>query len=122
MEYLLSGHSLVLDQALCNGCGRCEEVCPHAVFSINPGTDGTVPRGTVSVNKGTDGTVHRRTVSSVPGKAVIANRGNCMECGACRMNCPLGAIKVSSGVGCAAAIISAMRQKRGGSAEACSCG
>jgi NAD-dependent dihydropyrimidine dehydrogenase PreA subunit len=91
MQYLLSGDSLVLDQALCNGCGRCEEVCPHAVFSV--------------VNR----------------KAVVAYRSNCMQCGACRMNCPLGAIQVSSGVGCAAAIISAMRQKRGGGSEACSC-
>lgn len=92
MEYLLSGHSLVLDQALCNGCGRCVEVCPHAVFSVDAR------------------------------KAVIARRGDCMECGACRMNCPLGAIAVSSGVGCAAAIINSLRHKGGGGAEACSCG
>jgi NAD-dependent dihydropyrimidine dehydrogenase PreA subunit len=92
MEYLLSGHSLVLDQALCNGCGRCQEVCPHAVFSV------------------------------IDRKAVVAHRGSCMECGACRMNCPLGAIQVSSGVGCVAAIISSMRQRRGGGAESCSCG
>ena len=92
MQYLLSGHSLVLDQALCDGCGRCEEVCPHAVFSV--------------VNR----------------KAAIAQRGNCMECGACRMNCPLGAIQVSSGVGCAAAIIAGMRGKNTGCADACSCG
>jgi Fe-S-cluster-containing hydrogenase component 2 len=45
-----------------------------------------------------------------------------MECGACRMNCPLGAIQVSSGVGCAAAIISGMRGKNAGCADACSCG
>ena len=92
MLYLLNGQSLMLDPARCNGCGRCEEVCPHAVFSM--------------VNR----------------KAAIAERGNCMECGACRMNCPLGAIQVSSGVGCAAAIISGMRGKNAGCADACSCG
>ena len=31
----------------------------------------------------------------------------CMECGACQMNCPAEAIKVDSGVGCAAAMIMA---------------
>jgi epoxyqueuosine reductase QueG len=45
---------------------------------------------------------------------------NCMQCGACRMNCPVGAIEVSSGVGCAAAIVTAMR--RGNAADArCEC-
>jgi ferredoxin len=28
-----------------------------------------------------------------------------MECGACALNCPAGALKVDAGVGCAAAII-----------------
>jgi len=28
-----------------------------------------------------------------------------MECGACQLNCPTGAISVESGVGCAAAMI-----------------
>jgi len=91
MHYLLNGHSLVLDAARCNGCGRCEEVCPHAVFSV--------------VNR----------------KAAIVNREECMECGACRVNCAMNAIAVSSGVGCAAAIIGAMRRGETGS-EACSCG
>jgi NAD-dependent dihydropyrimidine dehydrogenase PreA subunit len=91
MHYLLNGHSLVLDAARCNGCGRCEEVCPHAVFSV----------------------VNRKTA--------IVNREECMECGACRVNCATNAIAVSSGVGCAAAIIGAMRRGETGS-EACSCG
>jgi hypothetical protein len=30
-----------------------------------------------------------------------------MECGACQLNCPSGAIAVDSGVGCAAAMIKA---------------
>jgi len=83
MRYLLNGHSLVLHPELCNGCGRCEEVCPHAVFSV--------------FNR----------------KAVIASREECMECGACRKNCPTNAIEVSAGVGCAAAVINSMRKKSG---------
>jgi NAD-dependent dihydropyrimidine dehydrogenase PreA subunit len=91
MRHLLNGHSLVLHLELCNGCGHCEEVCPHAVFSV--------------VNR----------------KAVIANREDCMECGACRMNCLPSAIEVSAGVGCAAAVISSMRKKNNGCAS-CECG
>ncbi len=79
MLYLLAGRSLALDGSLCNGCGRCEEVCPHGVFAI------------------------------ADRKAVIARRESCMECGACRMNCPVGAISVSSGVGCAQAVINTLR-------------
>ena len=90
MQYMLGGDSLVLDQSSCNGCGRCEEVCPHAVFSM------------------------------IGRKAVVACRANCMQCGACRMNCPVGAIEVSAGVGCAAAIIGAMRRGGAGGAR-CDC-
>jgi NAD-dependent dihydropyrimidine dehydrogenase PreA subunit len=90
MRYLLNGHSLVMNSALCNGCGRCEEVCPHGVFSV----------------------VNRNTT--------IVDREGCMECGACRMNCPTNAIAVSSGVGCAAAVINSMRRGNGGQAT-CEC-
>lgn len=81
MLYLLGGHSLVLDEARCNGCERCLEVCPHAVFAM------------------------------VERKAVIVARERCMECGACRMNCARGALAVDSGVGCAAAVLNEMRGK-----------
>jgi Fe-S-cluster-containing hydrogenase component 2 len=39
--------------------------------------------------------------------ASLANKEACMECGACQMNCPVDAIRVKSGVGCAAAMIRA---------------
>ena len=83
MRYLLNGHSLVLDAARCNGCGRCVEVCPHEVFALNGR------------------------------KAAIVHRDACMECGACRLNCAAGAIEVKAGVGCAAAVINSLRNKTG---------
>jgi NAD-dependent dihydropyrimidine dehydrogenase PreA subunit len=61
----------------CIGCGICLEVCPHAVFAQKDGV-----------------------VEMVCGRA-------CMECGACQLNCPTGAIVVDSGVGCAAAMMQA---------------
>ncbi len=75
MKYLADVTSLELYPEKCTGCGRCVEVCPHAVFVIN--------------NK----------------KAEITDGDMCMECGACAINCPPAAIKVDAGVGCAAAII-----------------
>jgi ferredoxin len=61
----------------CVNCGRCSQVCPHGVFA----------RGDF--------------------KAQIVKYGSCMECGACMVNCPVNAIKVESGVGCANAMIKA---------------
>jgi len=91
MQYLMAGQSLTLDTALCNGCGRCVEVCPHAVFSM------------------------------VSHLATIVSRDTCMECGACQLNCPEAAIAVSSGVGCAAALISQMRRGGGADNPSCEC-
>ena len=90
-RYLLAGHSLVLDETLCNGCGRCVEVCPHGVFAM---------------------------VSHV---ARVTSRDTCMECGACRMNCSEAAIQVSSGVGCAAAVLSQMRRGAAADSPSCAC-
>lgn len=91
MRYLLNGHSLVLDSARCHGCGRCLEVCPHGVFAL------------------------------ADRQAVITDRAACMECGACRMNCPEAAIQVSSGVGCAVAVLSQMRRGAGADSPSCAC-
>jgi Fe-S-cluster-containing hydrogenase component 2 len=41
-------------------------------------------------------------------KAVINNRDQCIECGACQRNCASTAITVKSGVGCAQALFNAM--------------
>ena len=60
---------------LCIGCEMCVYVCPHAVFTMNGRA------------------------------ALMTNPDNCMECGACQQNCPVNAIMVDSGVGCAQAVI-----------------
>jgi len=53
-------------------------------------------------------------------KAAVTRRANCMQCGACRMNCPVDAIEVSTGVGCAAAVIGGMFRGNAGDAR-CEC-
>jgi len=68
----------------------CWRVCPHAVFAENGR------------------------------KADLAHAEACMECGACQLNCPADAIRVQSGVGCAAAMInSALRGKNHQAEECC---
>jgi NAD-dependent dihydropyrimidine dehydrogenase PreA subunit len=89
MTYLKNGETLFLNSDLCTGCRECIEVCPHAVFAMEDG------------------------------KAAIVDRAGCMECGACMKNCAAGAIKVTAGVGCAAAIIQGMIR---GDAPSCGCG
>ena len=73
--YLPDVVTLALDETICNGCGMCTKVCPHAVLEMRDG------------------------------KAHIVDRDYCMECGACARNCPIAAISVRAGVGCAAGII-----------------
>jgi ferredoxin len=75
MIYLKNITTLQVFPEKCTGCGRCTEVCPHAVLRLED-----------------------RKVS-------IADKDRCMECGACEKNCDYGAISVKAGVGCAAAVI-----------------
>jgi len=100
MTYIRNGETLVLDREKCSGCGRCVDVCPHAVLEM------------------------------ADRKAKIMDRQACMECGACANNCETGAITVKAGVGCAAAVIQGVirgtspqcgkaAQKCGGAAQKC---
>ena len=88
-KYLKNVASLEYDAEKCVGCGLCAIVCPHRVF----------------VMEGK--------------KAAIVDCDLCMECGACSLNCPAGAIKVRSGVGCAAGIITGFFR---GTEPTCDCG
>ena len=72
---LYQTNTLQFNRDLCNNCKFCIAVCPHAVWER---TDCVV---------------------------FLVRPENCMECGACQLNCPTGAIKVDSGVGCASAMI-----------------
>jgi NAD-dependent dihydropyrimidine dehydrogenase PreA subunit len=74
-RYLENVTTLKLDQEKCIGCSMCEMVCPHTVFKVEKP------------------------------KASIVDNDGCMECGACASNCPVGAISVNPGVGCASYII-----------------
>jgi len=88
LRYLEDAVTLTLDADKCTGCQTCTLVCPHGVFAM------------------------------ADKRAVIADRGACMECGACALNCSAGAITVTPGVGCAAAII---RGWVTGSEPSCGC-
>ena len=75
-KYINEVVTLTLDPNKCNGCGMCLKVCPHAVFNLSDG------------------------------KAQIARKSFCIECGACEINCSEKAISVLSGFcGCATGII-----------------
>lgn len=87
-KYLKNVATLKLSTEKCMGCGMCLNVCPHGVFALKEG------------------------------KAQITGRDSCMECGACLKNCPFSAILVSSGVGCASAIIKGLLT---GSEPSCDC-
>jgi NAD-dependent dihydropyrimidine dehydrogenase PreA subunit len=89
MKYMKNTVTLEYYPEKCTGCGRCTEVCPHAVFSMDKK------------------------------RAVLQDRDACMECGACAKNCDYAAIKVTAGVGCAAAIINGMLT---GKEPSCDCG
>lgn len=84
MVYLKNVVSLELNDAACTGCGRCAEVCPHAVFAIESG------------------------------RSKLNNRDACMECGACSINCPAGAIGVRIGAGCATGILNEILGRKSG--------
>jgi NAD-dependent dihydropyrimidine dehydrogenase PreA subunit len=95
-NYLKGIVSLAYDSSKCIGCRLCVEVCPHEVFMM----DGKI--------------------------ALLVNIDNCMECGACEINCEPGAIRVNSGVGCASAYIYGFLNKTepncdcsGGSSSCC---
>lgn len=91
MRYLEDAVTLAYDAALCNGCALCTHVCPHAVFTM------------------------------VDKRAVLADRGACIECGACAKNCEQNAITVRAGVGCASALLASVVQGTDPANASCGC-
>lgn len=85
-------NTLNFQQDKCINCKRCTEVCPHGVFEQGVKT------------------------------AELKNPEQCMECGACALNCPVLAIEVKSGVGCAWAMIGAAIRGKDMDSGECSCG
>lgn len=83
--YLKNVVTLALDEQACIGCKMCVAVCPQAVLVM-------------ADNK----------------RAKIVDRDDCMECGACARNCPVGAVTVQAGVGCAIAVINSMLGRKSG--------
>ena len=88
MKYLANVTTLKYFPEKCKGCGRCIEVCPRNVFAMT--------------NK----------------QATITDKDLCMECGACALNCDFGAISVTTGVGCASALI---KSRINGGPPICNC-
>jgi NAD-dependent dihydropyrimidine dehydrogenase PreA subunit len=83
-RYVENATTLKLDEVTCVGCGSRQQVCPPRIFEM------------------------------VEKKAVILDLDACMECGACALNCPVGAITVFPGVGCAVEIIATWVNKFSG--------
>lgn len=88
MRYLTHVVTLGYQPEKCVGCGMCVIVCPHAVFAM--------PKR----------------------QAVLVDREACMECGACKRNCPADAIQVRAGVGCASGLLN----RQFGIQSDCDCG
>ena len=80
-RYLANVATLEIAAHGCICCGRCVEVCPHGVITLDDG------------------------------RAVIADLDACMECGACARNCPVDVISVQSGVGCASGLLAEWLQR-----------
>ena len=88
LAYISGVTTIELDQTKCNGCRICMTVCPHPVFAASKGA------------------------------VEIIEPDACIECGACVINCPEGALNVQPGVGCAALILKGWLSR---SKPSCSC-
>jgi len=89
LAYIDGVTTIELDETRCNGCKVCLKVCPRPVFRARD-----------------------RVVE-------LAEPDLCIECGACVLNCSEEALRVSPGVGCAAAILHGWIRR---SKPSCGCG
>ncbi len=75
---IINGKSII-DQNLCIGCGKCQQVCPYNAIVYTPvPCEETCPVGAISRNKET-------------GKEEI-DYDKCIYCGRCTRACPFGTI------------------------------
>ena len=104
LRYLANVVTLDLDEKVCNGCGMCVTVCPHRVFKIAPRearTHGDESCSDCGACLDSDDCLFETSGRM----AVIVDRDACIECGACALNCPVDAIRVQTGSGCATAVL-----------------
>jgi heterodisulfide reductase subunit A len=75
--YLLSeGAISVVNEEMCRGCGRCEEICPYKAIELHE----------------KEIKLETKTIKTV--KAHV-NPGVCKGCGLCVVTCPVSAIIIS---------------------------
>ena len=91
MRYFETAVTLEFDASRCNGCALCTRVCPHAVFEMKDK------------------------------RAMLVDRGACIECGACAKNCEQEAIKVRAGMGCAAGLLGSVLRGTDPNNATCGC-
>ena len=120
LRYLANVVTLDLDEKVCNGCGICVTVCPHRVFEMaGRRADGTVDSGCQECGACLDSEDCLFETSSR--KAVVIDRDACIECGACALNCPVDAIRVQTGSGCATAVLLGALGRQGDCSAASGC-
>ncbi|MFX0120492.1 MAG: FAD-dependent oxidoreductase [Promethearchaeota archaeon] len=74
--YLLSEGAIAkVDQSVCRGCGRCEEICPYKAIELE------------------EKTIELETVTIQTIKAFV-NPAVCKGCGSCVVTCPVSAITI----------------------------
>jgi ferredoxin len=69
-----SNFILAIDQAACNGCGKCVEACPVEALALVSANDPKTPRR----------------------KAARLDEGACLGCGACVATCPENGLRLTS--------------------------